>query len=144
MSKFALVLSLLLPLGAGAEFLTFDNREDWENNWTLKPLLNVFDEEGNLGLVKFRKDINALANAGDFRHPTQERDEVAGGIWEAKSSPETADFLVDGDPQTFWQPDPADAPDQWSVQLDLGRPVLARHIRLVFPDREGARPLRLF
>ena len=46
--------------------------------------------------------------------------------------------------KTFWQPDPDDALDQWSVQLDLGRPVLARQIRLVFPDREGARPLRQF
>ena len=85
-----------------------------------------------------------MANAGDFRHPTQERGEVSGGIWEAKSNPQTADFIIDGDLATFWQPDSADALDQWSVQIDLGRPVLARQIRLVFPDREGARPLRQF
>ena len=86
-----------------------------------------------------------MANAGDFRHATQERGEVAGGIWEAKSSPQTADLIVDGDlAPPIWQPDPDDALDQWSVQIDLGRPVLARQIRLVFPDREGARPLRQF
>ena len=142
----ARVLSILLAVAlgaAGADELRFDSAAAWAA-WEMPNDLVQVGADGSLRLRKFRKDINALANAGDFRHPTQERDEVAGGIWEAKSSPETADFLVDGDPQTFWQPDPADAPDQWSVQIDLGRPVLARHIRLVFPDREGARPLRQF
>ena len=66
-----------------------------------------------------------------------------GGIWEAKSNPQTANLIVDDDLETFWQPDPDDVLDQW-LQIDLGRPVLARQIRLVFPDREGARPLRQF
>ncbi|MCY3791336.1 MAG: gliding motility-associated C-terminal domain-containing protein, partial [Gemmatimonadetes bacterium] len=72
------------------------------------------------------------------------RGEVTGGIWEAKSNPQTADLIIEGDLETFWQPNPDDALDQWSVQIDLGRPVLARQIRLVFPDSEGVRPLRQF
>ena len=144
MSKFALVLSLLLPLGAGAEFLTFDNREDWENNWTLKPLLNVFDEEGNLGLVKFRKDINATLDAHLFVHPTNERGDVPGGIWSALSNPAAAPRIIDGDFATYWQPSGDDALDQWIVQIDLGRAVLAKEIRVHFPDAEGAKPFRQF
>ena len=126
-----------------ADELRFESAAAWAV-WEMPTDLVQVGADGVLRLRKFRKEINALANAEDFRHPTQERGAVTGGIWEAKSSPETADFLLDGDPETFWRPDPADALDQWSVQIDLGRPVLARHIRLVFPDREGARPLRQF
>ena len=138
------VYALLLGIGAvWADELRFDRAEAWRA-WQMPDDLVQIDASGRLRLTKFRKEINAVANAGDFRHPTQERGEVRGGIWEAKSNPQTAALIVDGDVETFWQPDPDDALDQWSVQLDLGRPVLARQIRLVFPDREGARPLRQF
>ena len=136
--------ALLLGVGAvWADELRFDSEAAWRT-WQMPSDLVQIDADGRLRLTKFRKEINAVANAGDFRHATQERGEVTGGIWEAKSSPQTADFIIDGDLATFWQPDPDDALDQWSVQIDLGRPVLARQIRLVFPDREGARPLRQF
>ena len=136
--------ALLLGIGAvWADELRFDRAEAWQT-WQMPADLVQIGTDGRLRLRKFRKEINAVANAGDFRHATQERGEVSGGIWEAKSSPQTADLIVDGDLATFWQPDLDDALDQWSVQLDLGRPVLARQIRLVFPDREGARPLRQF
>ena len=136
--------ALLLGVGAvWADELRFDSAAAWRS-WQMPADLVQIGADGRLQLRKFRKEINAVANAGDFRHATQERGEVTGGIWEAKSNPQTADFIIDGDLATFWQPDPDDAPDQWSVQIDLGRPVLARQIRLVFPDREGARPLRQF
>ena len=126
----------------GEEF-RFDSPAAWQA-WQMPVDLIEIGADGSLQLRKFRKEINAVADAGDFSHPTQERGEVTGGIWEAKSNPQTADLIVDGDRQTYWQPDADDALDQWSVQIDLGRPVLARQIRLVFPDREGAKPLRQF
>ena len=136
--------ALLLGVGAvWADELRFDSAATWRT-WQMPADLVQIGTDGRLRLRKFRKEINAVANAGDFHHATQERGEVTGGIWEAKSNPQTADFIIDGDLATFWQPDPDDALDQWSVQIDLGRPVLARQIRLVFPDREGARPLRQF
>ena len=139
-----LFYALLLGIGAvWADELRFDSAAAWQT-WQMPNDLVQIGADGGLRLTKFRKEINAVANAGDFRHATQERGEVAGGIWEAKSNPQTADFIIDGDPTTYWQPDLDDALDQWSVQIDLGRPVLARQIRLVFPDREGARPLRQF
>ena len=52
--------------------------------------------------------------------------------------------LIDGDPATYWQPEAADQLVDWSVDIDLGRPVLAREIELTFPDETGARPLRQF
>ena len=144
-SFYALWVMLLLGISGAvwADELRFDRAAAWRT-WQMPNDLIQIDADGRLRLTKFRKEINAVANAGDFRHETKERGEVVGGIWEAKSNPQTANLIVDGDLETFWQPNPDDALDQWSVQLDLGRPVLARQIRLVFPDREGARPLRQF
>ena len=53
---------------------------------------------------------------------TQERGEVTGGIWAAKSKPRTANFIAYGDELTYWQPDENDALDQWSVEIDLRHP----------------------
>ena len=54
------------------------------------------------------------------------------------------DLLIDGDSSTFWQPETGDALKQWYVDIDLGRAVLARQIRLRFPDEPGAKPLQQF
>ena len=75
----ARVLSILLAVAlgaAGADELRFDSAAAWAA-WEMPNDLVQVGADGSLRLRKFRKDINALANAGDFRHPTQERDEVA-------------------------------------------------------------------
>ncbi len=140
----AIALALLLACHARAEFLTFDSQAAWEANWSPKPQLNIFTPQGHLGLVKFRKDINAVLDAPLFVHPTNERGEVAGGIWSALSNPGDAPRIIDGDAATFWQPAGGDPLDKWIVQIDLGRAVLAKEIRIHFPDEEGARPFRQF
>ena len=100
------VLVLVGIYGNGqADELRFESAAAWAV-WEMPTDLVQVGADGVLRLRKFRKEINALANAEDFRHPTQERGAVTGGIWEAKSSPETADFLLDGDPETFWRPIP--------------------------------------
>ena len=60
------------------------------------------------------------------------------------SNPDAAGRIIDGDSATFWQAAPSDAIDDWSVQIDLGRAVLAKEIRLEFPDQDGARPFHQF
>ena len=140
----AIAFALLLAAPLQAEFLTFDSPATWQANWSLKPQLNVFSPEGHLGLIKFRKDINAALDAHLFVHPTNERGDVAGGIWSALSNPNDAPHIIDGDTTTFWQPTGDDPLDTWIVQIDLGRAVLAKEIRIHFPDAEGAKPFRQF
>ena len=70
-----------------APSFSFRQPSDLGSHWSLKPQLNVFTPEGHLGLVKFRKDINATLDAHLFVHPTNERGDVAGGIWSALSNP---------------------------------------------------------
>ena len=127
-----------------AEFLTFDDQATWEAGWSLKPGITVFGDEGHLGLNKFRKDINATQDAHLFKHPTNERGDVFGGIWTALSNPKDASNIIDGDLKTSWFPNENDELDQWIVQIDLGRVVLAKEIRLHFPDEGGRKPFRQF
>ncbi len=140
----ALIAWLAVPAVAGwAEMLSFDSAEKWQS-WTMPAGLVQVDAEGVLRLTKYRKEVDAIRDAHLFTHSTQERGEVAGGIWQAGSGRTTAANAIDGDPATFWQPDPNDELKNWFLDIDLGRAVLARHIRLTFPDQQGAHPLRQF
>ena len=130
-------------MAASSETLTFQGQDAWAT-WQVPLGLTEVGENGQLQLVKFRKDINAVADAHRFSYESKSRGQVAGGIWEATSNPADADYIIDGDLQTFWRPDPADAVEDWAIEIDLGRAVLAREIRLVFPDDEDARPFRQF
>jgi hypothetical protein len=146
--KIAALLGIVLGCGSwqavGADMLTFGDPEAWESVWVLKPGLTVFNEDGHLGLVKFNKDINAAQDAHLFTHATNERGDVAGGVWSALSNEADVQRIIDGDRTTYWRPDGDDSIDQWIVQIDLGRAVLVKEIRLHFPDEEGARPFKQF
>ena len=127
-----------------AEVLHFDNAAAW-SKWEIPYGLVGFGDAGQLQLVKFRKEFNAATNAPLFTHSTRSRgDNVAGGVWKAGSNLDAAGRIIDGDPATFWQASPGDGLDDWFVQIDLGRAVLAKEIRLEFPNQDGARPFRQF
>ena len=138
-----LLFIALSPLAVNAEILTFQGQETW-STWRAPIGLTQVGDEGQLQLTKFRRNINAVADAHEFTYESKSRGEVAGGLWEALSNPGTGDHIIDGDAATYWQPDPADEVEDWAIEIDLGRAVLAREIRLTFPDEEGARPFRQF
>lgn len=139
-----IICSMLLWTGwSQADVFTIDTSVEW-GNWRIPQDVVVVNAEGHLELAQYRKDINAVTDARLYVHPTQDRGDVTGGIWRADSGSASAGLLIDGDPETFWRPNPADPLAKWVVEVDLGRAVLARDIRLLFPDEEGARPFRQF
>ena len=140
------VLIELCALGlnpAYAERLVFQGAESWQD-WEVPFGLTEVGDQGQLRLTKYRKDIDAVRNARLFSYESKGKGVVSGGIWEATSNPAAAQAIIDGDETTYWQPDPADEVEDWAIEIDLARTVLAREIRLQFPDREGARPFRQF
>ena len=140
---FGLVLAQLCGWGWSEE-LHFNSQAAW-SRWQIPPGLVQINEAGKLSLTRFRKEINAVADAHRFVHTTQERgDAVSGGIWAAGNNAADAGRAIDGDESTFWRLDQNAELKDWFIDIDLGRGVLARHIRLKFPDRDGARPLRQF
>merc|ERR1712100_555129 len=67
-----------------------------------------------------------------------------GGLWEAGSNEKDAMNVIDGDSLTYWQPNFTDAVEDWAIEIDLGRTVLANEIRLIFPDDKVAKPFKQF
>lgn len=140
----AIIAGLVLIAPLAADELAFDSAEEW-GRWQQPFGLVQVGEQGQLTLVKFRRDINLVEDAHRFVHETRTRgDAVAGGLWQAGSNAADAPLAIDGDPTTYWQPSPDDAREDWFITIDLGRAALARAIRLKFPDQEGARPFRQF
>ena len=138
-----LLLGLLFHGPVHGEEVRFDTPAEWAT-WEVPVDIVQVADDGSLELRKFRKEINATLDAHLFTQPTQTRGKVQGGIWQAGSNPTAARRIMDGDLETVWRPSPSDELVDWVVTIDLGRPVLAERIRLVFPDRAGARPLRQF
>ena len=138
-----LLTALLICSSSRAEEVRFDSPAEWAT-WEVPVDIVQFADDGSLELRKFRKEINATLDAHLFTQPTQTRGKVQGGIWQAGSNPTAARRIMDGNLETVWRPSQADDLVDWVVTIDLGRPVLAERIRLVFPDRAGARPWRQF
>ncbi len=59
---------------------------------------------------------------------------VRPGVSRAGSNIEMAAHIVDGDPTTFWEPDPDDPIERWWVEVDLGRAVPVEGISVRFVE----------
>ena len=117
----------ITPMQVAADRLTISSDRDW-NLWTL-PGNAVEVSRGTLTPSFVRRDIDAVANAVDF----------GGGIRDVGSDARNAGNLIDGASDTFWSPDFADLVDDWWIEVDLGRVVSTRTVRLWF-DTEESRP----
>jgi hypothetical protein len=135
-----LLISLTLATGAGAlEKRTFSAAEF--ANWTYpRGLMEV--EAGGIQVRRFGKAYNAMSDLDQYSAITI--GEHGTRSLRTPSNEAGVQGLADQDPNTWWQPDPADPVDQWWVEVDLGRAVAASRVRLVFPDTAGARPFEFF
>jgi len=125
-----------------------DNWNEWISPTTLKPPEGLIEltDDGEMKLVYIRKFINAAANAKDFEHPDRKNKKlmVRGGFRNAGSNKTDGPNVIDGNPETWWSPNPKDPLDRWWIEIDLGRGVSATKVRLVFPDTTNVRPLSEF
>ena len=123
--------ALLLAVQAlEAEELRLGGPGGW-SEWTL-PGDAVDVADGVLKPAFVRQNIDAVQNAATF----------GGGIRDAGTALNRAALLIDGDVETAWAP-AAEAPlEDWWIEVDLGRVVSARTIRLHFA--EAGEPLEFF
>ena len=89
--------------------------------------------------------LDALGNpltdtAGDLAYDYV----VRTGVSRAGSNPHLAARIVDGDPTTFWEPNPADPLEDWWVEVDLGQAVPLERIRLDFVEEGLGDPFSKF
>jgi hypothetical protein len=59
---------------------------------------------------------------------------VRTGISRVGSNPSAAANILDGDPSTYWEPDPASPLDDWWIEIDLGRVVTIDSLIVRFVD----------
>ena len=125
------LLSLFFVAAADADQLRFSSARQW-SDWQLPLGAVEIAANGSIQPMRVVKNTDAARDAL----------QLGGGIRRAGSNPAAAFQLIDGDPTTGWAPDPADAPEDWFVEIDLGRSVSAHSIALVFA--EDAPPFELF
>jgi hypothetical protein len=65
---------------------------------------------------------------------------VRPGISRVGSNQRLASNILDGDPTTFWEPDPNTALENWWVEVDLGRLVPVESLVIRFVDEEQGDP----
>ncbi len=105
-------------------------------------LVNV--EEDGIKVKRFGKTFNAVANADEFSSVII--GDLYGSIRPARTPSNQADahLIADQDPNTWWKPIATDPTENFWVELDLGRAVIADKIRVIFPDTTNARPFTFF
>ena len=124
-------VSVLFPTALAAEQLRFDAADEWRT-WRLPLGIIALDNAGVIRPVEIRKNVDPVLDAVAF----------GGGIRAAGSNRQAATRAIDGDRLTGWSPDLADDPDDWWIEIDLGRAVAARRVALTF--LETAPPCALF
>ena len=107
------------------------NKAAWEE-WTYPKGVVAVTDEGSVRLLRIRRDIDAVSDAHQFVHKDAKGSEVRGGIRAVGSNPGSADRLIDGNPDTWWEPDRGDDLEDWWIEVDLGRVVAASRLRLTF------------
>ena len=125
------LLFLFLVAAADADQLRFDSVRDWRD-WQVPVGAVKIASTGAIQPVRVQKGVDAVRDATDF----------GGGIHRAGSNPRNARALLDGNPATGWAPNPDDDPDDWFVEIDLGRSVSAHSVALIFAA--DAPPFELF
>lgn len=107
-----------------------DTRDHWRA-WTVSVGAAAITPQGVVSPRYLRKGINAALDAAEYSSP--EPGQVVAG-----TNPQDAHLLIDGDVHTAWGPDLDAAPENWWVQLKLGRVVVVDSVVLRFaPEGEG-------
>jgi hypothetical protein len=142
--KLAVIAVAVLSTGAFAEELRFERQSDWDS-WTFPQGAVVPNPDGTVGLNRIDKGTDASLDAPTFLHASKSQKEpIPGGVHVVGSGTATAGNIIDGRSDTWWRPDSADVVADWFVEVDLGRMVLAKKVRLIFPDTLEVKPFRSF
>ena len=122
-----------------AQNLVYDASDfaSWDH---AKGLINVLPDR--VEVKRFDRTFNAVTNADKLSSSVI-------GDWgirpvRAASNQFLSGRVADQNSGTWWKPDPDDALQQWWVEIDLGRAVVADKVRVIFPDTTDAKPFSFF
>ena len=137
------LLTLVLPASFAHSQGVFEvnTKAQWET-WTFPHGTLDLRADGSIKPVRFKQPFNAAPSSPLFTHELKKAGEQRGGVWKAGSNAADAHLIIDDDTTTYWKPNQDDPIDTWWIEINLGRMVAVKEVRLHFPDEEGARPLR--
>ncbi len=147
------LVALLLLLGVGGgeaqegyrllpNQVVVNSAKHWQA-WTAPEGARVILPGGAVEPRRVGRQLNATLDAGQFRY-ISEGDTLSGGVRAAGSNPEAGILAMDGDPATFWEPDPLAPLERWWLELDLGRAVIAQRVRVRFAAEGQGDPFLKF
>ena len=145
LARWAGIASLLLGTAAapqeGYRLATTEVVVDRAGHWSAWQLPEGALDLGPDGTVTPRglqRRSNAALDAHEYTAILAGPDTVTGGVYAIGSGAATGSLVHDGDPLTWWEPDPADDVEDWFVEIDLGRAVIAGQVVVRFaPEGEG-------
>lgn len=107
--------------------------------------LEIFSKDARIATIDSTVRIN---DKGEILLDTQGKAifdyAVRPGVSRVGSNPQMAANIFDGDPNTYWEPDPNDPISQWWIEVDLARVVPLEQLRLQFVDEEQGDPFHKF
>lgn len=135
---------VLLGLGtlALADVYEVSTEADWnadreDGGWNYPKGVVKITDEGNVELVRVHKNIDAIANAGQFEQVSLEtKNPVPGGIKDAGSNRVDAEKAIDGTLDTWWSPRWSDSSQDWWIEVNLARMVSATRLKITFAATE--------
>ena len=112
---------------------------------TFKRPLEIFSKDTRIATI----DSTVRRNAqGELLLDTQDNPifdyVVRPGVSRVGSNPQLAANIYDGDPTTYWEPNPNDPVSEWWIEVDLARVVPLERLRLQFVDEEMGDPFYKF
>ena len=102
--------------------------------WDAPTGVQVVHADGTVEPRFLRRVIEVAQDAPDFTYISTfaSEDTLQGGIYAVGTSQRQASFVLDGNPNTYWEPQRTSSLDHWFLEIDLGRAVIAHRVVLRF------------
>ena len=127
------------------DYIQIDTKDHWEA-WSFPKGTLTIADNGEVRPTYVRKHVNASLDASYLVKKAYDKKLIKwdSPIKGAGSNKKDAIYLLDGDPNTFWEPKATDPLFRWWVEIDLGQLVVADRIVLRFAEEGQGDPFRQF
>ncbi|MCY3791196.1 MAG: discoidin domain-containing protein, partial [Gemmatimonadetes bacterium] len=102
--------------------------------WHAPTGVQVVRADGTVEPRFLRRVIEVARDAPDFTYVSTfaSEDTLQGGIRAVGTGRDSAPLVLDGNPNTYWEPQRTSSLDRWFLEIDLGRTVIAHRVVLRF------------
>ena len=102
--------------------------------WHAPTGVQVVRADGTVEPRFLRRVIEVARDAPDFTYVSTfaSEDTLQGGIRAVGTGRDSAPLVLDGNPNTYWEPQRTSSLDHWFLEIDLGRAIIAHRVVLRF------------